>query len=159
MALPNLLPARRTRRASALVLGLGAALAACASAGEPAAPAAESLSTSRTSPAAVGDTVRIVVGQAVSFDGGLASVGFEALVADSRCPANALCVRLGEAAVRLRITARGQVIVPVLYTDEARRRVTHAGYVLELVNVEPYPGTVADNVRIAPSVIVRVTRR
>ncbi|MGZ8378305.1 MAG: hypothetical protein ACXW0Z_13855 [Gemmatirosa sp.] len=164
MALPFVPAPRRARRALALLhssaVAAVAAVAACAHGSEPAAAIVDPAVTAViVGEDRLGDTVRVVHGQQAVLDGQRLVVGFTDLLDDSRCPANAMCVWQGNAAVRLRLAVQGERATPVLHTAQEPRTATIGSYSVELVNVEPYPGTVPDNVRIAPSVIVRVTRR
>ena len=155
---------RRSSLVPSLTLGAGllalALFAACKVVPTP--PDDRSAAGTRDSAAekALGDTVRIDVGRTVTFDAGRLSVGFEAVEADSRCPADAMCVWQGDAAARFRLAVDGRRAGTTLHTATEPKQVEYAGYVLRLVNVEPYPGT-WDRSRPAPPAVavVVVTRR
>jgi hypothetical protein len=128
--------------------------AACSGA---AATAAPEPATSAAS-VQIGDSVRVVRGQPLSIDGGRLTIAFTDLN-DSRCPANVVCVWEGDAAATLRLEGAGAVATPTLHTRLDPKGTTHAGYEITLVNVTPYPGTEPPNARLAPTAILRVTRR
>ena len=159
LALP-LVPASRRARRPLLVAPAVLALGACAHGSEPAAAIVDpTLTAVVVAGDRLGDTVRVVRGQQAVLDGRRLVVGFSDLLDESRCPANVTCVWQGNAAVRLSLAVQGERSAPVLNTGKEPRAATVGSYAVELVNVEPYPGTVPTDVRIAPSVIVRVTRR
>jgi hypothetical protein len=63
-------------------------------------------------------------------------VQFIRVSGDSRCPADALCIQGGDALVHVRANAEEFE----LHTgDESRASADHAGFVIELVNLQPYP--------------------
>jgi hypothetical protein len=108
----------------------------------------------------LGDTVRIGLHKTASFDGGRFVVRFDSLEADSRCPADAICAWQGDAAARLDLEAVGGMRNVTLHTATEPRSFGLVGYRVELVNVEPYPGTY-DRSKPAPSpvAVVVVSRR
>lgn len=120
----------------------------------------EAPSTSRdAASAALGDTVRLGVGKQAVFDGGRFALTFVALDGDSRCPADAVCVWMGDAEARFRLELDGRRAGSVLHTGLEPRQVEFAGYVVQLVDVEPYPGTYDRSKPAPPAVaVVRVTR-
>ena len=75
-------------------------------------------------------------------------LSFDALVSDSRCPANAMCIWQGAATATFTFTKNSHdnrfnlstVTLPPNYTKDT----IIAGYKIEFVNLLPYPGTVAD---------------
>jgi len=131
-----------------------ALLAACSGGNATSAPEPATSATA----AQLGDSVRVVRGQPVSLDGGRLVVSFTDLN-DSRCPANVVCVWEGDAAATLRLEGAGAVATPTLHTRLDPKATTHAGYEVALVNVTPYPGTEPPNARLAPTAILRITRR
>jgi hypothetical protein len=75
-------------------------------------------------------------------------VEFVGVVGDSRCPADALCIQLGEAVVHLRVYD-GAITAYELRTGHPDRgAVTHHALRIELVDLQPYPFS---NRRIQPS--------
>ena len=71
---------------------------------------------------------------------GALSVKFIGVTIDTRCPANALCIQVGDAFVALETTVLGakrefelQILNPT------KRSTTHRNYFIELQEVSPYP--------------------
>jgi len=73
---------------------------------------------------------------------------FDAVVSDSRCPANAICIWQGAATASFSFTKNGDTHRFNLSTITMKPNYTKdtviAGYKIEFVNLSPYPGTVAD---------------
>jgi hypothetical protein len=73
---------------------------------------------------------------------------FEAVVNDSRCPANAVCIWQGAAKATFSFTKNkdnhrfdlSTITMKPNYTKDT----VIAGYKIEFINLSPYPGTVAD---------------
>lgn len=66
-------------------------------------------------------------------------VQFLRVSGDSRCPADAICIQGGDALVHVR-AIDGTAAEYELHTgDESRAAVMHAGFRIELVNLQPYP--------------------
>ena len=107
----------------------------------------------------LGDTVRIPVGQFAEFARGALRVAFLAKASESRCPANAMCVQVGDASALLRLEAGSRSVERSLHTHVEPRSAEHEGYLVRLVNIEPYPGTELPNVRMMPVAVVIATRR
>ena len=145
---------RRSIVLAALVL-----LAACKVV--PASPDAPGSASARedAAPATLGDTVRVGIGRAVAFDHGGLVVGFEEVEADSRCPADAMCVHQGDAEARFSLVAAGRRAGTTLHTAGEPKRIEYAGYWIQLVNVEPYPGTYDRSQPAPPAVAVLVVTR
>jgi len=86
-----------------------------------------------------------------------ATICFDSLLTDSRCPANAVCGTIGYAAVKFSLTTNGEtnpfklstLDMPGLFPGDT----IIAGYKIEFMHLEPYPGTVQgpipDNARKA----------
>ena len=125
-------------RRSLVLLAL--ALAACkvvpASPDAPAGTAAQD-----AAPATLGDTVRVAVGQAASFDNGRLTVTFEAVEQDSRCPADVVCVTAGDAEARFRLRVGERVAGTTLHIHGEPRAIEYFGYRIALATLDPYPGT------------------
>ena len=63
-------------------------------------------------------------------------VQFIRVSGDSRCPADALCIQGGDALVHIRANAEEFE----LHTgNESLASAAHAGFLIELVNLQPYP--------------------
>jgi hypothetical protein len=58
---------------------------------------------------------------------------------DSRCPADAICIQGGDALVQVRIDGVGTAEYDLHTGDSSRASVTHAGYGIELLELQPYP--------------------
>jgi len=73
---------------------------------------------------------------------------FDAVVSDSRCPANAICIWQGAATATFSFTKNGDTHRFDLSTITMKPNYTKdtiiAGYKIEFTNLSPYPGTVAD---------------
>jgi hypothetical protein len=73
---------------------------------------------------------------------------FEAVVSDSRCPANAMCIWQGAATATFSFTKNSKPHRFNLSTINMQPNYTKdtviAGYKIEFINLSPYPGTVAD---------------
>jgi hypothetical protein len=109
--------------------------------------------------ASVGDTLHIALGRSASVDGGRLLLSFIARGADSRCPANVVCVWMGDVAVRIAARAGSTTVERELHTGVEPRSLSLDGYVVTVVGVLPYPGTEAPNApRATPTVLLRVTR-
>lgn len=73
---------------------------------------------------------------------------FVAVTSDSRCPADAICIRAGEAIVHVRVFDSGNSGDYELQTGDSRRAsVTHRDVRIGLLQVQPYPFS---NRRIEP---------
>jgi hypothetical protein len=144
----------------ALLLPFVATLAACTrrhpEAAHPTEPAGDP-STSAIA-ARLGDTVRVLRGQEVAVDGRKITLRFDSTGADSRCRAGVQCVWAGDVAAMFTLTTIGTTATPTLHTGLEPRRSTVGGYVVELVAIDPYPGTEPPNARLAQSARLVVTR-
>ena len=73
---------------------------------------------------------------------------FNAVVSDSRCPANAVCIWEGAATATFSFTKNNNTHRFNLSTISMKPNYTKdtviAGYKIEFINLSPYPGTVAD---------------
>ena len=73
---------------------------------------------------------------------------FDAVVSDSRCPANVVCVWQGAATATFSFTKNKDTHRFDLSTITMKPNYTKdtviAGYKIEFINLSPYPGTVAD---------------
>ena len=71
---------------------------------------------------------------------------FTALVSDSRCPANAMCIWQGTATAKFSLTKDHETRTFVLSTIDMpptyKKDTVLMGYKIEFVNLTPYPGTV-----------------
>ena len=92
---------------------------------------------SPAAPTPVDRSIILAPGQSIELTSDL-SVGFVAVLGDSRCPINATCVHAGDATVRLTVTsstARSDqdlhtaILTPVMFD----------GLALRLLELQPYP--------------------
>jgi hypothetical protein len=119
----------RSRRAAVLVLSL-AALAAGGACDES---------------APVGPTVplnqrfTIAPGQSAEVTGTPLRVLFLRVSADSRCPADVICIQAGDATVRVRVLDPQQAEYELHTSVPPRTVLTPSGYRVELVELQPYP--------------------
>ena len=94
------------------------------------------------------DRFTLAPGAIADIEGTGVRVEFVAVAGDSRCPADVVCIQLGEAVVHLRVYD-GMITAYELRTGNPDRgSVTHHGLRIELVEVQPYPFS---NRRIRPS--------
>lgn len=101
------------------------------------------LNTYRTGPVPGTDAnqeVEIPLGQTRTFDEERLAIGFGRVLEDSRCPSGAQCVTAGNAEIGLILQERGEATRMVeLSTARDPRRVSHEGYIVEVVDLQPYP--------------------
>lgn len=89
------------------------------------------------------DSLSIKIGKTAMSETG-DKLSFLALVEDSRCPANAMCIWQGMVEVELKLkTADGEQVFRLNSDPDATGAGTASvlGYDISLVNVLPYPGT------------------
>ena len=78
-------------------------------------------------------------GEAATIQNTSLRIEFLRVSGDSRCPKDAVCIQGGDALVHIR-AADGRSSDYELHTgDDSRATATHAGFRIELVNLEPYP--------------------
>ena len=74
------------------------------------------------------------------------SLCFDALVSDSRCPANAMCIWQGTAVGKFSFTKNKQThtfdLATINMPPTYHKDTTLLGYKIEFTNLSPYPGTV-----------------
>lgn len=124
--------------------------------------AAGCINTFRTGPVPGTDEnqqVTIPLGQTRTFDEERLAIGFGRVLEDSRCPAGTQCVSAGNALVGLILQERGEATRTVeLNTARKPRRVSHEGYVIEVVGLEPLPTSAGPPEHESYAVRLRVTR-
>lgn len=120
------------------------------------------LNTYRTGPVPGTDAnqqVEIPLGQTRTFDEERLAIGFGTVLEDSRCPMGAQCLRAGNGRVGLILQERGEATRSVeLNTVEQPRRVSHEGYIIEVVDLQPVPTTAGAPEVESYVVRLRVTR-
>lgn len=101
------------------------------------------INTFRTGPVPGTDAqqqIEIPIGETRLLDEERLAVSFARLMEDSRCPSGAQCVTAGNAMVGLILHERGEATRPVrLNTHTQPRTVSHEGYVITVVDVQPFP--------------------
>ena len=71
---------------------------------------------------------------------GALSVKFVGVTIDTRCPADAFCIQVGDAFVALETTVLGgKRAFELQILNPTNRSTTHGGYSIELQEVSPYP--------------------
>jgi len=102
------------------------------------------------------DTLSIRLGQSALVDGGRLELKFDTRVADSRCPANVVCVWAGDAHVRLTTRLSGGASTTSdLHSTTPPITLKVDRYTITMIGMTPYPGTGRDG--DAPVVILRVS--
>ena len=102
------------------------------------------------------DSVQIRVGATISVEGTL--ISFAALVSDSRCPMDAICVWQGDAAVQISAQKGADTQLMQLHTTLEPRSSTAHGYSIGLLSVSPYPSASAPSRPDSYSVWLRIVR-
>lgn len=101
---------------------------------------AASVAACSTSPTAPTNPTVVTMAPGQSTQVGALSVKFIGVTIDTRCPANALCIQVGDAFVALETTvlgARREFELQIL--NPTKRSTTHRNYFIELQEVSPYP--------------------
>lgn len=79
------------------------------------------------------------------IEGDLVKLGFDAVVSDSRCPANAMCIWQGAATAAFSFTKNGDThrfhLSTITMKPQYTKDTVLAGYKIEFINLLPYPGT------------------
>jgi hypothetical protein len=105
----------------------------------------DAVPTSPTAPGgadtvAIDQAIMLAPGQRTIVPGTSLSVGFTSVSHDSRCPADALCIQLGEAAVAFVASLPSQGDAGFELKTSASGYVEQIGrYRIELVTLQPYP--------------------
>lgn len=80
-----------------------------------------------------------------SLNGDRVKLGFDAVVSDSRCPANAICIWQGAATATFSFTKNGSNhrfnLSTITMEPNYKKDTIIAGYKIEFINLLPYPGT------------------
>ncbi|TAK14111.1 MAG: hypothetical protein EPO32_02905 [Anaerolineae bacterium] len=107
-----------------------------------------------------GGTLEVPLGETHYLQDGSA-IEFLEVVEESRCPANAMCVRAGKVQIRVAMSY-GTEVIPMTLTlgelDEGDASVyTHADFTVTLQSVEPYPGTGESDATPIATLVVEAT--
>jgi hypothetical protein len=78
-------------------------------------------------------------GESASIENTSIRVAFVRVSGDSRCPADAVCIQGGDALVEVQVSNGNSADYDLHTGDLSRAAVTHAGFRIELVNLQPYP--------------------
>ena len=82
----------------------------------------------------------LAIGESAAVASASFVIQFTGVAGDSRCPADAVCIQGGDALVAVRVSGSGTAATFELHTgDASRASVTHRGYRLTLVTLQPYP--------------------
>lgn len=110
------------------------------------------INTFRTGPVPGTDAnqqIEIPIGETRVLDEERLAVSFARVVEDSRCPVGTQCITAGNAVVGLILHERGEATRMVqLNTHSKPRTVSHEGYVITVVDLQPLPvagGTAPQN--------------
>lgn len=143
------------------ILGVGAAAIAAAACGRNSAPV-EQRGDQRppaSAPALVDDTVHVTLGTERRLDDGRLAIRLLERVSDDRCPANALCVRAGEARVRLRVQAAATTREGVVTVGDTSAAVVAGPYRVTVTELHPYPGLYGEgDPQPTPWIVARAAR-
>ena len=80
-----------------------------------------------------------------NLNGKFVKLGFDAVVSDSRCPANAICVWQGAATATFSLSKNGSNhrfnLSTITMEPNYKKDTIIEGYKIEFMNLLPYPGT------------------
>jgi hypothetical protein len=92
-------------------------------------------------PAGASESVTLRAGQTVGVDAGRATVGFDRVESDTRCPVGHRCISAGQAIVRVWVETAGRSRVFALVRGPSRTMATVVSdYRIRLARLLPYPG-------------------
>lgn len=103
------------------------------------------------------DEFALAYGASLVVPGTPLEIGFQALLGDSRCPSDVVCVWEGEGRVELGVTLGDGPTVAVELNTRGPRALNHGGYTIELVALAPYPVSTIPRQPADYVVTVRVT--
>jgi hypothetical protein len=81
----------------------------------------------------------LAIGESATVSAASFVIQFTGVRGDSRCPADAVCIQGGDAVVTVRVSGGGDATFELHTGDAARASVTHRGYRISLVALNPYP--------------------
>ena len=112
-----------------------------------------------TAPSPLDARLSVAYGQTVSIGDPGTTVRFDAVVEDSRCPADAMCVWEGRAVVRLTVVDAGRETPVEIGSLPASARLATAGSIrVEWVQLEPYPFAGRPSDQAEYRLTIRLTR-
>lgn len=85
------------------------------------------------------DEFTIRYGESIIVPGTILEIGFQALLADSRCPSDVVCIWQGEGKVELSLTMGDGPTIPVELNTNGPQTTTYGGYTITLLGLDPYP--------------------
>jgi hypothetical protein len=89
---------------------------------------------------ALGRKFSLRVGESAQVEGEGLEIGFESVVADSRCPKGEQCIREGEATIRVWLRkAPGARETQELHVSSEDGSLSGQGYELRALRLDPYP--------------------
>lgn len=133
-----------------------AALAACTANSAPVVETESQTSPDKV-PTASDDTLRLALGAEATAARGRVTVRFLERVSDDRCPANVICIRAGDAKVRLRVHTGAESQEATIGIYEDPKAIRAEGYSVTVLELAPYPGLHGEgDPQPSPSVVVRV---
>jgi hypothetical protein len=101
---------------------------------------ATSLAACANSPTSPTDPAIVTMAPGQSTQVGALSVKFIGVTIDTRCPANAMCIQVGDAYVALEASTKlGRRDFELQILNPTKRSTTHGAYSIELKEVSPYP--------------------
>lgn len=97
-------------------------------------------SADANAPSSLPTSVTLAIGERTTVSGTGLSITFEAVVDDSRCPADVVCIQAGDATVAVLLQGNGTSTRQELkISDVNQRRTTHGNYQIEARELQPYP--------------------
>ena len=81
----------------------------------------------------------LAIGESAAVSAASLMIQFTGVTGDSRCPADAICIQGGDAVVSVRVSGGGTATYELHTGDTSRASVTHGGYRISLVMLQPYP--------------------
>lgn len=102
----------------------------------------------------IGTPFSLKVGQSAEVDGGRLLVHLSAVVNDSRCPADVVCVRAGDVTAVLEMTSQdaGTTRAEVKFELD-RPTAVHGAYRVVVADVQPYPRSAGTPIAAADYVV------
>lgn len=141
-----------------LIAFLLASAVACAGS----APTSDSLESLQGKQVETNTAFTLQRGESASVDGGKLVITFVEVAADSRCPADVVCVWQGDAAMVFQLSSRVLRIaahIDTLHTGVDPRTGAYLGYTIAVTELQPYPYSSDDPAQRAYRATLEVTRQ
>lgn len=101
---------------------------------------AATMAACSSSPTAPTGPTAVTLAPGQSTQVGALAVKFIGVTIDTRCPADAMCIQVGDAYVSLEtVMLGGHRAFELQLLNPTKRSTTHGNYSIELVEVSPYP--------------------